>query len=92
MTLSPMDGCYRCPKCFRVPEVVLNDPMPVILQCPEHGHMSSGDTLKQAIKHWNMYVQGLIVNAPECLRKRCETKTEKAINDAMFGIDPNEGK
>lgn len=92
MTLSIMDGCYRCPQCFSIPVVKLNDPMRYTLQCPEHGHMAGGDTIEKAIKHWNMYIQGLITNAPDCIRKRSETKTEKTINDAMFGIDPKEGK
>ena len=94
MTLSPMDGCLRCPSCYLAPEIMMTDPdLSVMIRCQQrnHDHIASGPTLEIALKNWNEYVKGILTQCPELVRNPNETKTEKVINDAMFGIDPKEG-
>ena len=97
MTLSPMEGCLRCPSCQQAPDMTIGNTafdFNFTIRCLQknHDHVAGGDTLESAINNWNLYVKGLITTCPEIVRKPNETKTEKAINDAMFEIDPKEEK
>ena len=50
----------RCPKCFHLPTATIEDKgtfFKVSLQCEQHGHMAMGDSLEQAEKHWNTYIE-----------------------------------
>ena len=93
MTLSPMDGCLRCPSCNLLPRVIFtNLELPIVLECEQHGHMASGRDLPQAVQHWNKYIQAMVTKFPQFLRKPSQSKQDKAISDAAFGIDPTEDK
>jgi len=50
-----MDGAMRCPGCYRAPAGIVGGDV-VILQCERHGHIAIGDTLAQAVDHWNIYI------------------------------------
>jgi hypothetical protein len=60
-TVSDMDGCERCPECHILPIVKIDQPyfgaVAMVLECEQHGHMAMGDSLAQAVKHWNTYVR-----------------------------------
>ncbi len=68
-----------CPQCRRTPSVFGE-----LFGCQKCGHFVSVE------KFWNEYVERLVCVAPEFLRARRESKTEKLIFDAMMGIDPKE--
>lgn len=54
-TNSLLDGCERCPTCLLVPEL-LREEKNWWLFCEKDGHRAAGDSIEQAIKHWNIYV------------------------------------
>jgi hypothetical protein len=59
--IKGMDGCKRCPDCLKVPTTSIIesafDNRPVAeLRCELHGHVAQGDTVEQAVHHWNIYV------------------------------------
>lgn len=53
---SPMEGATRCPACYLPPEVKLEDDQRVLLRCARHGHMAMGNSVEQAVQHWNRYI------------------------------------
>lgn len=66
-----LNECQVCPTCHKLPmltmeEKVLGNPgEDYVFRCNEHGHVSSGETLEQALKHWNRYIQFVLDKSHE---------------------------
>jgi len=45
-----------CPTCHKAPTLTTDEHDAWLVECAEHGHMAKGDTLEEAIHHWNLYV------------------------------------
>lgn len=58
--VSNPEGMEHCYQCSRLPEVKIEssgtDTLNVVLECRLHGHVAMGDSIKQAVKHWNHYI------------------------------------
>ena len=84
-----MTLCLPCPLCSSTLIYVIDGDI-VWIKCPTHGEFARGASLEQAIKHSNIFVQGLITQASEVMRNPLETPAERTIRLAKFGIAPNE--
>lgn len=61
-------------------------------QCEKCAHMALGKTQDEMVQHWNRMVQGLITTAPDYLQHQgYMTPQARAIYNALFSIDKNEG-
>lgn len=60
-----MNDLERCPRCFKLPSVTLEDHGPnaidYVLCCEQHGHMASGQSLESAVHNWNVYVKFIVL-------------------------------
>lgn len=70
MSITPYDmtGCKRCPTCQIVPEPMIETSrysktgFCIVLRCLRHGHVAQGDTVAQAVKHWNYYITHAVIH------------------------------
>lgn len=86
-----MSLCLPCPICaaqlFFVEEGAV-----VVIRCHRCGPLAQGNSLNQAIRHANIFAQGLITKDPEAILNLAVDNVQKVILKAKLGIDPKEGK
>ncbi len=60
------------------------------IKCPSHGELASGGSLPDAVANCNKFIQGIVTGSPDLLRHPTETREQRIIREAKYGIAPNE--
>lgn len=62
------EDLQRCPDCFRLPDLKIEDKGPdkssFRFICERHGHLADGDTIEGATALWNIYVMSFRKGGP----------------------------